>query len=260
MAEFVLINRRLFLRRLGKGTVAVAVLGSCENNVTSATSIAEEPPVTSTTSRATTTAAGTSATPPLEPARFHRVNLGFVSAYLIARGQEAAVVDTGVAGSAGAIGEGLGEIGLDWSAVGHVILTHHHPDHVGSLNEVLGLAQAAAAYAGAEDIPQISSPRELSTVAEGDEIFGLTVIATPGHTPGHISVLDPTASVLIVGDAMNGFDGISGPNPKFSSDMPTGIQTVRKLAGLTFETAYFGHGEPVMARASELTAELAASL
>ena len=74
MAEFALINRRLFLRRLGKGTIAVAVLSSCERNVTLASSIAEEPVVGSTTSPTTTSAAGTTATPPTsDEARFHRI-------------------------------------------------------------------------------------------------------------------------------------------------------------------------------------------
>jgi hypothetical protein len=40
------------------------------------------------------------------------VNLGFVSAYLLVRGGEAAVVDTGVTGSDGAISTALTGIGL----------------------------------------------------------------------------------------------------------------------------------------------------
>src|SRR5690606_2650892 len=61
-----------------------------------------------------------------------RVNLGFVSAYVLVRGGEAAVVDTGTGGSEGPIGEALAALGLDWPAVGHVVLTHHHGDHAGS--------------------------------------------------------------------------------------------------------------------------------
>ena len=45
-----------------------------------------------------------------------RVNLGFVSAYILVRGGEAAIVDTGVAGSARAIEAALGAVGLDWAA------------------------------------------------------------------------------------------------------------------------------------------------
>ena len=69
------------------------------------------------------------------------------------------VVDTGVSGSAGAIEDSLTGVGLDWSAVGHLILTHRHNDHIGSAAEVMAAAPDAAAYAGAEDIAAISVPR-----------------------------------------------------------------------------------------------------
>lgn len=171
------------------------------------------------------------------------------------------MVDTGVEGSGEAIAHGLGEIGIGWNAVGHVILTHRHHDHVGSLSEILDAAPQAIAYAGAEDIPRIDSPRELHPVAQGDIVFGLQVIATPGHTAGHISVLDESASLLIAGDAIRGADGgVVGPNPRFTDDMPVANQSVRKLASLSFETLYFGHGDPVMPRASALVADLAATL
>lgn len=258
--DSVQINRRLFLRRLGKGTIAVAVLGSCGGG-TVATTLAATTSTNPSASAVPSTTVGASTTGVASQATFQRVNLGFVSAYVVARGTEAAVVDTGVSGSAGSIAEGLGEIGLDWNAVGHVILTHHHPDHVGSLSEVLEAAADAVGYAGPEDLSLINSPRELSPVAEGDQIFGLRVIATPGHTAGHISVLDEVGSVLIVGDAINGANGgVIGANPQYSHDMTIANQTLRKLAGLSFETVYFGHGEPVMAGASALVADLAAEL
>ena len=95
------------------------------------------------------------------PTSWHRVDLGFVSAYVLARGGEAAVVDTGVPGNEGAILEALEAAGLGWSDVGHVILTHRHQDHVGSAPAVLDAAPGAAAYAGAADIPAIDVPRAL---------------------------------------------------------------------------------------------------
>lgn len=260
---FVLINRRLFLRRLGRGTLAVAVLGGCGGSPVSTNFSGATTGGVSDSSPATTP--GSSAAQPsptsASSTNFHRVHLGFVSAYLVVRGSEAAVVDTGVSGSGGAIAAALGEVGLDWKAVAHVILTHHHPDHVGSIGEVLEAASDARAYAGADDIPSINSPRELSPVRDGDNVFAMRVIATPGHTPGHISMLDESASVLVAGDAINGVNGgVSGANPRFSHDMTIANQSVEKLAGLSFETVYFGHGEPVMVGASALVADLATRL
>jgi glyoxylase-like metal-dependent hydrolase (beta-lactamase superfamily II) len=188
-----------------------------------------------------------------------RVDLGFVSAYILVRHGEAAIVDTGVSGSAGHIEAGLVSLGLAWSDVGHLILTHLHPDHVGSAADVMERAAAASGYAGAADLPAIDVPRPLVAVGDGDRVFDLSIIETPGHTAGHIVVLDDVAGVLVAGDALNTMDGtVTGPNPQFSDDMTTAEASVRKLAAFTFDTLLVGHGDPITDRASELVAALAA--
>jgi glyoxylase-like metal-dependent hydrolase (beta-lactamase superfamily II) len=153
----------------------------------------------------------------LGPVEALRVNLGFVNAYVLIRGKEAAVVDTGTPNNASKIADVVRTAGLGWDAVRHVILTHYHPDHVGSVGEVLAAAAKATAYAGAADISQIKSPRPLKAVDDNDEVFGLRVIATPGHTPGHVCVFDPAGSLLILGDAMNNTGNkLAGPNPQYT--------------------------------------------
>ncbi len=195
------------------------------------------------------------------PAEALRVNLGFVNAYVLIRGKEAAVVDTGTAGNGSKIADVVRTAGVGWDAVRHVILTHHHPDHIGSVGEVLGAAAKATAYAGAADIPQIKSPRPIKAVGDNDEVFGLRVIATPGHTPGHVCVFDPAGSLLILGDAMTNMDKkLDGPGPQYTADMAQAHQSVKKLAKLKFERAVFGHGEPIDKAASQAVAKLAATL
>jgi glyoxylase-like metal-dependent hydrolase (beta-lactamase superfamily II) len=189
-----------------------------------------------------------------------RVNLGFVNAYVLVRGKEAAVVDTGTAGNGSKIAEIIRTANLGWDAVHHVILTHYHPDHVGSIGEVLEAASKATAYAGAPDIPRIKSPRPVKPVGDNDEVFGLRVIATPGHTPGHICVFDPVGSLLILGDAMNNSGTLGGPNPQYTADMAQAHQSVKKLAKLKFERAVFGHGEPIDKGAAQAIAKLAGTL
>jgi glyoxylase-like metal-dependent hydrolase (beta-lactamase superfamily II) len=145
---------------------------------------------------------GSSGAPPSSAAgevTWQRADLGFVSAYVLARGGEAAVVDTGVGGSEDAIGDALSAAGLDWDAVGHVILTHRHGDHAGSIDAVLAAAPDASAYAGAEDIPAINAPRALTSVGDGDRVFDLQIVTSPGHTAGHISVLDDVGGILVAG-------------------------------------------------------------
>jgi glyoxylase-like metal-dependent hydrolase (beta-lactamase superfamily II) len=182
-----------------------------------------------------------------------------VSAYVLVRGGEAAVVDTGTGGSEGAIGDALEALGLDWGAVAHVVLTHHHGDHAGSAAAVLDLAPDAAGYAGAEDIPAISVPRPLTAVGDGDRVFGLEVVTAPGHTAGSICVLDPEAGVLVAGDALRVEGGAPAlPGAQFSDDMDQALVSVAKLGALTFGTLLVGHGDPLEGGASEAVAALAA--
>jgi glyoxylase-like metal-dependent hydrolase (beta-lactamase superfamily II) len=179
------------------------------------------------------------------------VNLGFVSAYILVRGGEAAVVDTGVAGSTGEIESVLAGIGLGWDAVAHLILTHRHGDHAGSAADILGRADAATAYAGAADIPAITVPRPLAAVADGDVVFGLRIVATPGHTAGHIAVLDEAGGILVAGDALGTVGGtLAGSNPSFTEDPAAAKASIAKLGTLRYETLLVGHGEPILSGAS----------
>jgi glyoxylase-like metal-dependent hydrolase (beta-lactamase superfamily II) len=266
------LTRRAFMMDLGKGTLAVAVFGltavACSTDdirpTTSAAAVpgSTNPATTSpvTTSAVTTSPATTTPTGPM-PVAWERVNLGSVSAYVLARRGEAVIVDTGNPGSENAIEASLGVLDLGWTDVAHVIVTHLHPDHQGSVPAVMNLAPEAAGYAGALDIPQISSPRELVPVDDGDQVFDLEIIATPGHTPGHISVFDRAGGLVVAGDAMNGnAGGVAGANPNFTPDMATANESIKKLAALTFDTIAFGHGDPVVGNASQLVADFAAGL
>lgn len=274
MTMHALVTRRMLIRDMGKAGLAVALLGTaaCSSDPTQNATPSIEPDPTSTSSAARTStssspdaASSTSeATPTTDRAatghQWHRVNLDFVSAYILYRGGEAALVDTGVGGSEGAIEAALPEIDLGWDSVGHLIVTHKHPDHQGSVEAVLAASEAPW-YAGAGDIGEITASTEGSTVGDGDSVFDLQIIETPGHTPGHISVLDPATGILVAGDALNGADGgVAGANPDFSEDMEAANASVRKLADFDYEVALFGHGEPVVEGASGLVTELAESL
>ena len=256
----------MVLRDMGKAGLAVMVLGAAAcatessddpDTTESADPGTNQPPATTTTSSEPTP----TSSPTSRGLEWHRVNLGFVSAYILYRAGEAAVIDTGVSGSEGAIQAGLDEIGLGWDSVGHVIVTHKHPDHQGSLEAVLALAADAPWYAGAGDMAAITASSSGRTVGDGDNVFDLKIIETPGHTPGHLSVLDPAGAVLVTGDALNGADGgIIGANPQFSEDMELANASIGKLAGLAFEVALFGHGDPVLTGAAAAVQDLAAGL
>ncbi len=265
------IDRRTFLADMGRGAFAIAIVGlvGCSPSTLATFSPA---PAGSTpggaspgggTPGATGDPAGSSppaSTPEGGGVAWTRVNLGFVSAYLLVRGGEAALVDTGVGGSADAIEGLLGDIGLGWDAVAHVVLTHHHNDHQGSLGEVVERAPGATAYAGAEDVAAIVGAPSVNAVGDGDEVFGLRVIRTPGHTAGSICVLDPVAGVLVTGDALRVDGGRPAlPGAQFTVDMAEARRSIVKLGGLTFETLLPGHGDPIESGAWALVAELGAA-
>ena len=274
MARFEPLHRRAFISQVGKGVLSIAVLGgglvACadgegEPATTVGGTSAPQPgqattPPTTAAPPASSAAPTTSGQPAASGVSVERVNLGFVSAYVLVRNGQAAIVDTGVAGSTDAIEESLSSVGLAWNAVGDVVLTHLHGDHIGSVGPVMSAAAEAVGYAGAEDIPSIASPRPLVAVATGDIVFGLDIISTPGHTPGHISVYDPVTRALVAGDAINGagsgaagseVSGVGGPNPDFTADMATALASVAAMADLEPEAIFFGHGEPLLEGAAD---------
>ena len=249
------LTRRELLVDLGWGGVAVAVLGGCSSPIPSTPLQTSTPSLATTAGPATT---GGTATP--GQLTWTRANLGFVSAYVLVRGRQAAVVDTGVAGSADAIGSALQTAGSSWEAVTDLVLTHHHGDHAGSLADVAARATKATVHAGAADIAQITSPRTVVAAADGSEIFGLQVVATPGHTLGHICVLDRATKILVAGDALNNSSGLSGSSPRNTADADQAKASVKKLAALDVAGILFGHGEPLTADASAALRQYAGTL
>ena len=50
-------------------------------------------------------------------------------------------------------------------------------------------------------------------------VFGLRIVATPGHTIGHVAVLDEVGGILVAGDALGTACGtLAGSNPQFTED------------------------------------------
>ena len=183
------------------------------------------------------------AVPSASTLQLQHVSLGFVSAYVLLRGDEAAVVDTGTSGSAAAILDGLAALGASWSNVGHVVLTHNHGDHAGGLAGVIEEAPGATVYAGDADLGQIQTSAPTVAVGDGDEVLGLGVFNTPGHTAGSISLFDTETGILVAGDAINGDGGrLTGANAQFSSDLDLAVESVAKIAALGPRIAAFGHG------------------
>ncbi|MEM7273636.1 MAG: MBL fold metallo-hydrolase [Actinomycetota bacterium] len=274
-------TRRAFLGDVGRGAVALAlftpIVAACSSDGEdsagdgAATGTAGTGGDTAGEQSTTTAAAGTTttATGTAGELRWGQANLGFVSAYVLARGDRAAIVDTGTAGSADAIGQTLQDLGLRYADVDHVVLTHHHGDHAGSINEVLAAAGSATVYAGAEDLARLTiapggnaaDPDTIVALDGGEDVFGFEMLATPGHTAGHMAVIDHAAGLLVAGDAIftDGGAVIEGPE-RFFEDVERSRDTIRSLADLSYNTLLVGNGAPIESGADAAVAVLADSL
>ena len=142
-----------------------------------------------------------------------------------------------------------------------VLLTHAHIDHIAGLNPLraafpdVPIAIHAAERAFLTDpelnlsalLPEpITAPDADATLAEGDavDMAGLSfkVLDTPGHSPGGISLYQPEAKVVFVGDAL--FAGSIGRYDFPTSDPDALMRSLRdKLMALPDDTrVYPGHG------------------
>jgi hydroxyacylglutathione hydrolase len=283
MAESIkVMSRRVFLRDFGRGAFALTVIGlsGCVSSRAPSPTPSLRPPFPTLPgggdplefdanldeleafwcggdTSAPTEAAGVDAT---DPPRWARFGDGLSSGYVLVRGGEATVVDTGQWCVPEVIEGGLAAVGLDWSAVGSIIVTHKHPDHWIGMPGAIDRAPAAAIFAGAPDIPHIASSRTINAVGAGDRVMDLAIIPTPGHTPGHIAVHDAAAGVLVVGDAV-----AWGPSAGFDllatgEDLQQARESLRVLVGLSFDTLLPGHGLPLIGDAwQQLTDYIAGS-
>lgn len=107
----------------------------------------------------------------------------------------------------------LAELGVKPSEVTGMAVSHTHPDHVGNVemfpNAMLYVQKAEYDWPDAKGGPRFR-PGHPATTLEGDrDVFGdgsLTIVSTPGHTPGHQSLLvrlPKTGAVLLSGDAVH---------------------------------------------------------
>jgi glyoxylase-like metal-dependent hydrolase (beta-lactamase superfamily II) len=195
--------------------------------------------------------------------------LGSVNCYLVVDDDGLTLVDTGLPGSAGDILKAASEVDGE---IRRIALTHAHQDHVGSLEALAEKLPAAEVLVPARDARFLRGDKSLDPdepqakprggypkvdvepsrlLQPGDRVGALEVVASPGHTPGHVAYLDTRDRTLIAGDAFQTLGGIavSGkirplfPLPALATwHKPTALDSARALRGLNPSRLAVGHG------------------
>ncbi len=187
----------------------------------------------------------------------------FVNAYIIVRAGGVILIDTGLESTWRLIEELLSSLGLSMQDISAVILTHHHRDHVGSLRRIAEASGArVAAHVNEAELIRSEAGVEVDVkLRDGDMFHGLKVIHTPGHTPGHIALLDYETRSLFTGDLVYKQDGDLYEIPeKYSVDPESNRRSMARLLELDFENLMPCHGRPIIGRGKEKLGELAGRL
>ena len=183
------------------------------------------------------------------------------------------LVDAGLRGGDKKVLTALLALGKNPGDVTRILLTHAHSDHAGGLQRT---AQATGARV-------LSHDREASYLREGKpptsdrstaggrlmarlpgknfarvevaETFadgavlpiggGLTVVHTPGHSPGHCSFLHTGSGTLITGDAIFNVRGLRYAPSMTCTDLRQNRASAARLGELDYGTVAFTHGAPV---------------
>ncbi len=196
---------------------------------------------------------------------------------------EVVLVDCGYPGFLPLLETEMKSKGIDPNSLTKVIITHHDDDHMGALYEIKNKYPKVQVVASEIESEYISGRKKslrliqaeevLKSLAEDQKKFGMEfidslkkikpvnvdltvndgenfnwaggvrIIATPGHTPGHISLLLNESNSIVTGDAAVVENGaLVVANPNFSLDLKKAELSLEKIISMKPDKYYCYHG------------------
>jgi N-acyl homoserine lactone hydrolase len=181
--------------------------------------------------------------------------------YLIKHTQGWFLWDTGIADAVAAMPNGLApadpkavtwrrpktlaaqleQIGVKPSDIKTMGVSHTHPDHIGNVEmfpqATLYVQKTEYDWPGANNEPRFKPSHPVELLSGDKDVFGdgsLTILSTPGHTPGHQSLLvklPKTGAVVLSGDAVHFKDNWDNRRvPSMNANKEQSASSMQKIA------------------------------
>lgn len=133
---------------------------------------------------------------------------------------------------------------VDAVSVGHIVVTHYHPDHVGAVAEYASTCDATlwartgrtSAFEAATGVAPDRTFAPGDSIRTADGTVG--IVDTPGHTQEHVALTWGRGAV--VGDLAVAAGSVVVGAP--DGDMRAYLTSLRRLRARGFGTLYPGHG------------------
>ena len=177
-------------------------------------------------------------------------------------GAEKMLVDTGLSLRGRHIVKELSSLGVALQEIRHILLTHYDLDHIGNVAD-LAEKTGASVWASETERPYIlgekdrpgfkkhlakvmpvRKPESVKAFPQDGKFGEITVIPSPGHTPGHVCLLFD--GVLFAGDLVENKKGVIKAYPAFWNwDTGRLAQSIREVEKFEFQWIAPAHGVPV---------------
>lgn len=199
-----------------------------------------------------------------------------IGSYLLAGGNELAIIDPGPGSMIEPLLDAIRQAGFDPQDVTHLLATHVHLDHAGSVGSLVKHMPKAKVYAHSKGVPHLldttkvvasatriygdrmqqlwgeikSTPADRLRTIEGGDILNvagrrLEVHYTPGHAVHHVIFFDAHSGNLFAGDTagvrLQGVDYVRPPTPPPDIDIEAWSESMDTIQKLRPDVLYLGH-------------------